>query len=329
MLLVNSQKYQHVSNDTVCEFENILCQTKEVKLASSYSESYYKFLYFIVRIFRKLKINIIPRALTKYKKKPLEDKKHLFTIMMALDEYKFKPYLLNSFHNKSIYLFDAWPKDYIKIHDFCQIYRINYLFVTSSLSTIQLKKMLPTTIVEWVPEAIDTTIYKFLPYHKKNIDVLAFGRKYDDYHLAILEKLQQHNFSYLFEKTKGELVFSSREEFINGLARTKISICFPSDLTHPARAGNVSTMTVRYLQSMAAKCLIVGHAPQEMIDLFGYNPVVEVDFTRPAEQLIEILNHYEDYFPLIERNYQEVIEHHNWQCRWNQIKEIYQQHTFL
>ncbi len=259
MLLVTSQQYQQVSNDTVCEFENILCQSKEVKLASSYSESHYKFLYFFVRIFRKLKIN--PIVLTKYKKKPLEDKKHLFSIMMALDKYKFKPYLLNSFHNKSVYLFDAWPKDYIKIQNFCKTYRINYLFVSSSLSSIRLRKLLPTTI--------------------------------------------------------------------DGLARTKISIYFPSDLTHPEKAGDVSTMTVRYLQSMVVKCLIVGHAPQKMVDLFGYNPVVEADFTRPAEQLIEILNHYEDYFPFIERNYQEVIEHHNWQCRWNQLKEIYQQHTFL
>jgi hypothetical protein len=27
---------------------------------------------------------------------------------------------------------------------------------------------------------------------------------------------------------------------------------------------------------MASKCLIVGHAPQELTDLSGYNPVIEV-----------------------------------------------------
>jgi hypothetical protein len=79
-------------------------------------------------------------------------------------------------------------------------------------------------------------------------------------------------------------------------------------------------MTNRYLQSMASKCLIVGHAPKEMIELFGYNPVVEIDWKAPMEQLDTIFDHYADYIPLMEKNYKMVSNHHTWEKRWEQIK---------
>jgi len=73
---------------------------------------------------------------------------------------------------------------------------------------------------------------------------------------------------------------------------------------------------------MVSKCLVLGHAPKEMIELFGYNPVVEIDMQDPQEQLLSIMNNFREYIPLIEKNYQMVIHHHTWMCRWNQIKRI-------
>jgi spore maturation protein CgeB len=93
-------------------------------------------------------------------------------------------------------------------------------------------------------------------------------------------------------------------------------------MTHPERAENIETMTVRYLQSMASKCLILGKAPEEMIDLFGYNPVIEVDMNEPVKQIIDLLNHFEEYIPLIEKNYSVVIKQHTWQNRWEKIQDI-------
>jgi hypothetical protein len=81
-------------------------------------------------------------------------------------------------------------------------------------------------------------------------------------------------------------------------------------------------MTNRYLQSMASKCLIVGCLPKEMLELFAYNPVVEIDRNAPIEQLKTILNNYSDYFPLIEKNYETVSKYHTWENRWKQIKNL-------
>ena len=109
---------------------------------------------------------------------------------------------------------------------------------------------------------------------------------------------------------------------MDGLARSRISICVPSNITHPARAGDVETMTIRYLQSMVSKCLVVGYAPKEMIELFGYNPVVEIDMENPADQLLDILNNFVKYTPLIEKNYNSVLKNHTWRQRWTEIADV-------
>jgi hypothetical protein len=74
-------------------------------------------------------------------------------------------------------------------------------------------------------------------------------------------------------------------------------------------------MTLRYLQSMVSKCLIVGKLPYDMQYLFDYNPVVEIDEQNPAGQLLEILHNFDQYQELIERNYQRVLSHHRWAHR--------------
>jgi hypothetical protein len=105
------------------------------------------------------------------------------------------------------------------------------------------------------------------------------------------------------------------------LARAKVSICFPSSVTHPERSEAISTMTLRYLQSMASKCLVVGSMPYDMKKLFDYPAVIEADPDRPDEQLVEILRHFDDYIPLIERNHEAVVNGHQWANRMQTIRQ--------
>ena len=123
-------------------------------------------------------------------------------------------------------------------------------------------------------------------------------------------------------KQKSVIIFPTRKQFVDGLARSKISICVPSSITHPSRSGEIETMTTRYLQSMIAKCLIVGKAPKELITLFGYNPVIEIDMNNPVQQLQLIFENFSNYIPLIENNFDTVIKHHTWRHRWDKIKSI-------
>jgi hypothetical protein len=42
----------------------------------------------------------------------------------------------------------------------------------------------------------------------------------------------------------------------------------------------------------------------------------------PAGQIIEIIRNFQDYIPLIEKNYSACINNHDWANRWMKIKEI-------
>ena len=45
----------------------------------------------------------------------------------------------------------------------------------------------------------------------------------------------------------------------------------------PELAGDIETLTQRYWECMLSRIVMLGHAPQELIDLIGYNPVIEID----------------------------------------------------
>ncbi len=74
-------------------------------------------------------------------------------------------------------------------------------------------------------------------------------------------------------------------------------------------------MTQRYLHCMESKIIVLGVIPPEMIELFGYNPIVEIDIENPVAQIKYILTHLEEYSELIERNYEEVKRNHTWHKR--------------
>lgn len=314
----------HVSLDTVNEIEKTILEDKIVTPLRKKNKKIFNYLYLIIRILRKLRIPVVFKTNNKYLKNPLSDNVHFFTMMMGLDEAKYKPYAYFTNHCRSIYIIDAWPKDHDKIIEFIHKNKIDYLFVSSIQASERLAKRTSKTKTYWIPEGVNYEEYRFYKPAEKDIEVLAFGRKFDLYHELIKDKLEEKNIKYLYEKEKGKIIFPSRNDFIDGLARTKISICVTSDITHPERSGDIETMNIRYLQSIVSKCLIVGHAPKEMIDLFGYNPVIEIEMHNPVGQLLTILDNFNNYQLLIEKNYQEVISHHTWKHRWEQIKQIYE-----
>lgn len=324
MRLIKNNLINHVSSDTIAEFEEIILHDLSVSIAKTPKQAIIKIQFFIYRLLRKLFHFTSFKTESKYAVKPIADKNHLFLIMMGLNKYLFREHLFFTKHNRSVYLFDAWTSDHEEIIDFANEFKIDFLFVTASQAVEALSPKLLNSKIFWIPEGINPTKYKQdIHFNDKQIDILALGRRYDLYHNMIVEDLEAKEVNYLYEKIKGEIIFPSREDFIEGLSKTKISICVPSNITHPERAGDVETMTIRYLQSIVSKCIIVGHAPVEMIELFGYNPVIEINMEKPVEQLIEILDDFENYIPVIEQNYKTVITNHTWSNRWEQMKNIW------
>jgi hypothetical protein len=223
---------------------------------------------------------------------------------------------------KSIYIFDAWPNVQPEIIKYIKDFDISYIFTPSLQMRNKLQLAMPNRNCFWIPEAGAPKKHRHQPFNNKTIDVLCIGRKDENYHEKIKSGLALANRKYIYEKVKGEIIYPEREDFIEALASTKISICIPSNITHPERAGDIETTTARYFESMCSKCLIVGKAPKELIYLFGYNPIIEIDYTNPCQQLDDILTNFDEYIPLIERNYLTVLNNHTWEDRWNDIREI-------
>ncbi|WP_231427183.1 hypothetical protein [Pedobacter sp. Leaf250] len=222
-----------------------------------------------------------------------------------------------------IYMFDAWPRFHHELGEMFDLMNVKTVFFSSRDVTYHYQKNTDSICkAYWVPEGINATEYHYLPYTDKTIDVLEFGRTYKSYHDIIVGPLAEARKQHLFTTADKRILFETKLEFKNALSKTKICICVPSNITHPERAENISTMTLRYLQCMASKCLIVGIMPPEMNELFDYMPMIEIDSENPGLQIMDILTNYESYHHIIERNYQIVNEKHQWLNRWKFIEEI-------
>jgi hypothetical protein len=233
--------------------------------------------------------------------------------LMGLTEYVTFPFSL--WTDIVPLCFDCWPAAYDRWASFFLRHRVRLAFFTARQSAEYFAQRLPHMSSVWIPEATDPTDYLPYPWDRKDIDVLELGRKFDLFHQAIELPLLQAGRSHLYEKIKGQIIFPTRDGFISGMARSKISVCFPSSQTHPERSGIVETLTHRYLESIASRCIVFGHAPSELIDLFGYNPVVESIAGEEYQQISRILDRPEEYFALIEKNYRTLLQVGTWEAR--------------
>ena len=99
----------------------------------------------------------------------------------------------------------------------------------------------------------------------------------------------------------------------------KVTKALPRSMTQPEIAGDIETLTQRYWENMLSRMVMVGHAPQELIDIIGYNPVIEIDTTNPILQITNILMHIEDYQELVDRNRAAALKHGDWRLRMRDV----------
>lgn len=249
-----------------------------------------------------------------------------FVSMISGDFRLLIPYAFKTKLN-FVYMYDVWPRFHRWIFPLLDFFNVYYVFFSSKqvlenfnqhYSHIKCRAL-------WLPEALCAQDYHFEAYDDKEIDVLEFGRMYDEYHHLITRPLRLNAKRHVYRKPGMDLLFPDKLSFSASLAAAKIVICVPSNITHPHRAEYISSMTLRYLQAMASKCLIIGILPSDMEELFGYNPIVEIEMDHAGNQILDVLARYEDYHALIERNYNHVVRYHQWQNRWQVIQEKIQE----
>jgi len=172
----------------------------------------------------------------------------------------------------------------------------------------------------WMPEAIEAGEYAHqTPLSRRGLHVLELGRRFGRYHDRITAALGQAGLVHKYETPPGNIIFPARRALLAGLADTVVMICFSQSITHAEIAGPVDTLTQRYWEGMAAGCVLVGHAPAELVDLLGYAPVIPVDWNDPAGQLGDIVRHPDRWQALVERNRQAVLERGLWSVRVREL----------
>ncbi len=250
---------------------------------------------------------------------PLTCKKTYIVPIMDVAEFRFFPVC---FRNEIVPIcFDCWPYRWPRWQKMLNRHRIRDVFFTSQIARDEFASRNEHIRFHWLPEATDTSNWcPKKPLVQRSIDVLELGRKYDAYHSQIVRPLLETKHKHLYQPDSTTTIFAANE-LAAGYGDSKISICFPKSVTHPELAGPVETVTQRYFESMASRCLIVGSCPSELRELFGYDPVVGVRRDNPMGQLLQILESIGDYQELVDRNFEAVCKSGSWTNRAKSVLE--------
>lgn len=174
--------------------------------------------------------------------------------------------------------------------------------------------------VIWCPEAVDDSVYQNGKLLKdRNIDLLEFGRSNDKvFKVEQLESIFDNNncsLNHVCTKQNGKFIYTNKQLY-EAMGDAKVTIALPRSITQPEIAGDIETLTQRYWECMFSRIVMVGHAPQELIDFIGYNPVVELRDDISAEDLIaDVLEHIDDYQSLVDRNRETAERLGSWMVR--------------
>ena len=214
------------------------------------------------------------------------------------------------------FVWDCWPCHFEKMCAWLKKHNVRSAIFTSSQVADFIRTQFPQMNVLAITEGIKGENYKEgLLLREREIDILEYGRNTDrvvNYCLSHLKIVRGQK--------DGENLLTS-EELYKYLKESKVVLAYPKNWTNPELAGNIETLTQRYWEGMLSRCVLVGHAPQELIDLVGYNPVIEVNLTDADGQLESIIQNIEKYQDLVDRNRKAALKYSGWEIRIKKIME--------
>ena len=215
------------------------------------------------------------------------------------------------------FIWDCWPCYYVKMEAWFNRHKIRTAIFTSRMEMDEMQIRCPQVKMLWCPEAVDASLYKKGKLLKdRNINLLEFGRSNE----RVLGKptIGNHVCTYV----DGKFIYSN-EELFDAMGDARITVCLPKSMTHPDVAQGIETLTQRYWEAMLSRMVIVGHAPKELIDICGYNPVLELpdDIEQINSFFLDILNNIEDYQELVDKNRLTALEKGIWSIRMKGVVE--------
>ena len=227
---------------------------------------------------------------------------------------------------------DCWPCYFEKTRDWLKRHQVKTAIFSSRQTAERMQEALPHINIIWCPEAVADSAYdKGKLLKDREIDLLEFGRSND--RIVDAEKLEQvkigeNSLNHVCTKQHGKFIYTN-EQLYQAMGNAKVTIALPRSMTQPEIAGDIETLTQRYWECMFSRMVMVGHAPKELIDFIGYNPVIELRDDISAEDLIRnVLEHIGDYQGLVDKNRETAERMGSWDVRmkWlmGELEKYYQ-----
>lgn len=212
---------------------------------------------------------------------------------------------------------DCWPRYFELTCEWLRKHQVKTAIFSSRMTAERMQERFPEMRIIWCPEAVDGNVYQKGKLLKdRTIDLLEFGRSN--------EKVLQTgalSLNHVCTKQNGKFIYTN-EQLYQAMGDAKVTIALPRSITQPEIAGDIETLTQRYWECMFSRMVMVGHAPQELIDFIGYNPVIELTDKIPAEELIaNVIEHIEDYQSLVDKNRDTAVKLGSWNVRMEWLME--------
>lgn len=205
-------------------------------------------------------------------------------------------------------LWDCWPEYWDATEKWFKKHKVRTAIFTSSQTAEHFKGIFPEMNILHCPEAIETDKYKAgKPLKDRSIDYLEFGRC-----CSVIDSTKLVPSIKVLSSQNEHGALATREQLIDALSDSKITIALTRQDNQPNIAQGIDTLTQRYWECMLSGIVIVGRAPQELIDLVGYDPVIPLDKDNPSEQFTKILNNIEYYQELVDTNRRSALEFGDW-----------------
>lgn len=215
-------------------------------------------------------------------------------------------------------IWDCWPRYVENMAKWFHKHKVQTAFFTSSQTAERMRSLCPNVNINHLPEAIETELYHAgKPLSERSIDYLEFGRC-----SRILDSTQFDKSINVLSSRNERTGLKTRAQLADALADSKITLALTRLDNQPELAEGVDTLTQRYWECMLSGVVILGRAPQELIDIIGYDPVVHLDLDNANAQILDILSHISDYQEMVNRNRKSALEHGDWKLRIKQMQSV-------
>ena len=218
-------------------------------------------------------------------------------------------------------IWDCWPRYVDNMVRWFYKHRVRTAFFTSSQTAERMSNLCPQVNIFLLPEAIEIEIYHAgKPLIERSIDYLEFGRC-----SRILDSSMFDERIKVLSSRNEKSGLATRGQLVDALANSKITLALTRLDNQPELAEGIDTLTQRYWECMLSRVVIIGRAPQELIDIVGYDPIVHLNLNHANEQILDIISHIEDYQPLVDKNRATAERLGSWDVRIAWLMEVLEQ----